>query len=1035
MGPFDSSAGIDAGSATTARDALRRAAKAGARLGRRNRAFPGSSMSRPTDDLSALEALFGDWLAQRAGSGEDDLEALCRAHPEHAERLREMKRACELLLACLPAQAAGGAAESFGERLERAHGPDLDPEISLDPSPASAPAADLVGELSQRRLAASRYALEDELARGGMGVILRVFDRDLRRHLAMKVILEGRASAGAPATPATDASRLVRFLEEAQVTGQLDHPGIVPVHELGLDEQGHVFFTMKLVQGRDLKRIFELVFEKREDWNETRALGVIQKACEAVAYAHKKGVIHRDLKPANVMVGNFGEVYVMDWGLARVLGRRDSHDLRLESGIRRAGTPVESTRSDQRGENSGTPLLTRDGDVVGTPAYMPPEQARGEIERLGPRSDVYSLGAMLYHLLARRPPYLPGEPRAGAENVLEQVLRGPPEPLQGLRADVPAELVSICEKAMSRELERRYADTLELANDLRAFLEHRVVLAYETGAWAEARKWVARNKPLAASLAAALVLLVVGLTASLLFKAHADEKALEAAEQAQIAGANARRASEQEQIATTKANDVLSLSAIQELAELVARADALWPARPERLGDYERWLADAAVLVDGRAADPARGVEQHPGLADHERKLAEIRQRAKPQDPARTGHELEGGRTYEFEDAHDRWWHAQLAQLVLDLRGFTDEASGGLDTAGTSPQHGWGVRRRAEFARTIRERSLEGGSAREPWQQATAAIAKNPQYAGLELAPQLGLLPIGEDPDSALWEFADLQTGEPARRNAQGRLEPRDETGLVFVLIPGGRFAMGAQRASPLAPNHDPAALANESPVHEVTLSPYFLSKYEMTQGQWLRFTGANPSGYAPGKRFGDKTSSLSSPVEQISWPECARTLGRLGFALPTEAQWERAARGGTSSVWWTGDDPHTLEGAANLADRYCKQNSGPPSWSYEDWLDDGWTVHATVGSFAANPFGLHDVVGNLLEWCADEYDASAYGRAAETDPAPAAGSEGLRVYRGGAFQGNASVARSAYRGFVAPESPRSDLGVRPARAIERSSQ
>src|SRR5262249_40564721 len=147
---------------------------------------------------------------------------------------------------------------------------------------------------------------------------------DLRRRLAMKVAL-GSGGAETEGSMATSPMVVARFLEEAQVTGQLDHPGIVPVHELGIDSQGRLYFTMKLVEGRDLRHVFELVFSGKEGWSVTRALGVLQKACEAVAYAHRKGVIHRDLKPANVMVGSFGEVYVMDWGLARVLGRKDAH--------------------------------------------------------------------------------------------------------------------------------------------------------------------------------------------------------------------------------------------------------------------------------------------------------------------------------------------------------------------------------------------------------------------------------------------------------------------------------------------------------------------------------------------------------------------------------------------------------------------------------------------------------------------------------------------------------------------------------------
>jgi serine/threonine protein kinase len=174
-----------------------------------------------------------------------------------------------------------------------------------------------------------RYALKGEIGRGGMGAILEIFDRDLRRHLAMKVVLGSSGQTGGN-KPELESQQLVRFLEEAQVTGQLDHPGVVPVHELGVDADGRVYFTMRLVKGQDLSKVFAKVHEGDPDWSRTRVLGVLSKVCEAMSYAHEKGVVHRDLKPANVMVGRHGAVYVMDWGLARVEGREDSHDLRLQ---------------------------------------------------------------------------------------------------------------------------------------------------------------------------------------------------------------------------------------------------------------------------------------------------------------------------------------------------------------------------------------------------------------------------------------------------------------------------------------------------------------------------------------------------------------------------------------------------------------------------------------------------------------------------------------------------------------------------------
>jgi len=518
-----------------------------------------------TGSLSAAEALFADWLARKDG---EDLESLCRAHPQEAAELRKLWIYWEGLHRVLEKAGLIAGPQSLADKIKGQYGSGVDPNVSLDVAEeVQPPSSALLKRLAEHTFKTSRYKLQGELARGGMGAILKVFDEDLRRHLAMKVILGRAEEASSGGTPPVDRRLLARFLEEAQVTGQLDHPGIVPVHELGLDSEGRVYFTMKLVKGRDLKQVFELVFEELEGWNETRALGVILKVCEAMAYAHKKGVVHRDLKPANVMVGNFGEVYVMDWGLARVLGRQDTHDIRLQV----EGTPltsVKTERKEERQDAPDSPLFTMDGDVVGTPAYMSPEQAQGAIESLGPRSDVYSLGAMLYHLLARQMPYAPPGLRITNRTVLSRVLEGPPTPLHEIRKDIPSELAAICEKAMARAAERRYADTIELSEDLRAFLEGRVVKAYETGAVAELRKWVVRNRSLAIAVVAAATFLVVGIGAALMLKSKADANAALRKKEAETALAkdeavhNLARAQESEQRA--KGNLVL---AVQERTE------------------------------------------------------------------------------------------------------------------------------------------------------------------------------------------------------------------------------------------------------------------------------------------------------------------------------------------------------------------------------------------------------------------------------------------------------------------------------------
>ena len=476
----------------------------------------------------------------------------------------------------------------------------LEDDRSPDPEttpPSGSGTSGVLARLQQRPTLSGRYRLERELARGGMGAILEVWDEDLRRRLAMKVALGGGASGSSGAASELDPRLLSRFLEEAQVTGQLEHPGIVPVHELGIDDEGVVFFTMQLVGGSDLERVFELVPTGAGGWSVTRALGVLSKVCEAMAYAHSKGVIHRDLKPANIMVGDFGEVYVMDWGLVRVRGREDRHDVRVAS-----GGGVETDERTDPTSGSSDALYTMDGDVLGTPAYMSPEQARGEIERLDERTDVYAVGAMLYHLLAGVAPYdRVGAPRLRGFETLLALREGPPLSLSELAPDAPCELVAIAGKAMAREASERYHDMLGLAEDLRAYLEQRVVQAYQTGAVAEARQWVRRNRPLAASIAAGLLALVAGLLACLLLKAQADESAVQASRQASIAREVADFMNEDLLAAIAPEQQGIDVTVREVLAISSARLDGRFAGEPlveaelrrtigtsfERLGDYE----------------------------------------------------------------------------------------------------------------------------------------------------------------------------------------------------------------------------------------------------------------------------------------------------------------------------------------------------------------------------------------------------------------------------------------------------------------
>ena len=241
----------------------------------------------------------------------------------------------------------------------------------------------------------SRYQLHGEIARGGMGAILKGRDTDLGRDLAIKVLLDAHK----------DKPQVVqRFIEEAQIGGQLQHPGIAPVYELGRFADRRPFFSMKLVKGQTLSAL--LAARENPSADRAKFVGIFEQICQTMAYAHSRGVIHRDLKPANIMVGAFGEVQVMDWGLAKVLSTGGVDDEKKAHAMQQAQSVIQTRRSVGNSTSEGLGSNTQMGSVMGTPAYMPPEQALGEIDRLNERSDVFGLGAILSEILTGQPPYV-----------------------------------------------------------------------------------------------------------------------------------------------------------------------------------------------------------------------------------------------------------------------------------------------------------------------------------------------------------------------------------------------------------------------------------------------------------------------------------------------------------------------------------------------------------------------------------------------------------------------------------------------------
>ncbi len=293
-----------------------------------------------------------------------------------------------------------------------------------------------------RQDVAERYMPEGRIARGGMSTVLRMRDRSLLRETALK-----RLDSDLPLRE----EQILRFLLEAQITGQLDHPNIVPIHELGRDADGSYFFTMKLVEGQTLAaRIAEYGESRLQPDRLAELLQILVKVCEALSFAHSRGVIHRDVKPSNILVGHYGQVYIMDWGIARLL------------------PSSEDTGEERRVAVSATAELDYPGDIIGSPAYMAPEQVEGAHDGIDARTDVFALGATLYQVLTGHPPYR----GANYYQLLERALGcdyPPPKEVVG-EGLLPPGLTRIALKAMAQEPSDRYPSAAAMQRDIELFM-------------------------------------------------------------------------------------------------------------------------------------------------------------------------------------------------------------------------------------------------------------------------------------------------------------------------------------------------------------------------------------------------------------------------------------------------------------------------------------------------------------------------------------------------------------------------------------
>jgi serine/threonine-protein kinase len=370
-----------------------------------------------------------------------------------------------------------------------------------------------VSQIGYSHESRDRYTLSTVHAKGGIGQVWLARDSELDREVALKELRPEQAGK---------ALVLQRFLQEARITGQLDHPGVVPIYELVRGDQapgGRPYYTMRFIRGRTLR-------DAIRDYHQTRVAGKARRTdllallqafvgvCNTVAFAHSRGVIHRDLKGPNIVLGEFGEVVLLDWGLAKMVDRAGGEgaaDADLD--------PVATIAWPGPGAGTGTDMTVA-GQALGTPAYMAPEQAEGRLDRIGRATDVYGLGAILYDVLAGRPPF----EGSSTQEVLRKVVEQPADPPRRFNPQAPRALQAVCMKALAKDPGDRYASATELAGDVQHWLADEPVSAWREPWAGRARRWVSHNRTLVAAGAAALVVAVAGLTVLAVAQTHANQE-------------------------------------------------------------------------------------------------------------------------------------------------------------------------------------------------------------------------------------------------------------------------------------------------------------------------------------------------------------------------------------------------------------------------------------------------------------------------------------------------------------------------------